>query len=414
MIRCRLVLGLSFFVFCVVPMLLCEARYVARGSIAADTTLRSSASLRSTSGNSQRLVSREMLKQAELEILWEAQLPIKKGESLERLFIPFDLASASAKATADKSAPPVAGRGGNRIYGLTSENFMVSMNRETGNVIFKRTIAKTGLPVVGLELYKDGLFSIVGNKLVEINPESGTERPKAKRLGFGVSCPAARNSSYFYVGGTDRRMHVLRTEDKVQVFEVAAERDSEIASIVADENSVVFATGAGEVISISPDKPRRLWQFKAKADGGIAQPIVKDAESVFAASRDTNIYRLDAKKGKLIWKYQIGAMLEKGPRVTESVVYQYARNEGLLAIDKEGGTLLWQLPEGVDLLAEADGKSYVITKTGTLAVMDNKKAKQIYTVDLSGVSVYAANVADSKIYIADKEGRIACLQPIKY
>jgi outer membrane protein assembly factor BamB len=163
-----------------------------------------------------------------------------------------------------------------------------------------------------------------------------------------------------------------------------------------------------------PDKPRLLWQFKAKAGGGIAQPIVKNAESVFAASRDTNVYRLDARKGNLIWKYQMGAMLDRGPRVTENIVYQYARNEGLLAIDKESGTLLWPLPEGVDVLAEADGKSYVITKTGTLAVMDNKKAKQIYAVDWSGVSVYAVNVTDSKIYIADKQGRIACLQPIKY
>jgi outer membrane protein assembly factor BamB len=343
----------------------------------------------------QRLVSRELLKQAELEILWETKLPIKKGENLERLFIPFDCAR---------------GRGGNRIYGLSDQNFMVSMNRETGNVIFKRTIAETGLPVVGLGLYKDGLFSTIGNKLVEISLESGEER-STKRLGFGVTCPVARNSSHFYVGCTDRRMHAFRSEDKVQVFEAAAESDSMITSIVADENSVIFATDDGNVISITPDRPKRLWQFDAS--GGIVGPIIRDGESLFAASRDTNIYRLDA-KGKPVWKYQMGAILEKGPQVTERIVYQYARNEGLLAIDKESGRPLWPLPEGVDLLAEADGRSYVITKMGTLAVMDNKKAKQIYTVDLPGVSIYATNVTDSKIYIADKSGRIACLQPIKY
>ena len=113
-------------------------------------------------------------------------------------------------------------------------------------------------------------------------------------------------------------------------------------------------------------------------------------------------------------KDQTGAKLEKGPQVTQRVVYQYVRNEGLISLDKESGKLLWQLADGVDLLAEADGKAYVITKAGTLGVMDNKKAKQVYTVDLSGVSVYTTNVTDSKIYIADKEGRIACLSPIKY
>ena len=185
-----------------------------------------------------------------------------------------------------------------------------------------------------------------------------------------------------------------------------------ITSIVADENSVIFATDAGDVISITPDKSKQLWQFKA--GGGIARPIVRDAESLFAASGDTNVYRLNARTGKFVWKYQAGAKLEKGPQVTQGVVYQYVRDEGLVAIDKESKKLLWQLAEGVDLLAEADGKSYVITKVGTLVVMDNKKAKQLCSVDFAGVSRYASNVADSRIYIADKSGRIACLQPIKY
>jgi outer membrane protein assembly factor BamB len=372
----KMLMLVSFFVFCAVPE-----------SIAMEGMQRPRRpdSRRETRG---QVVSPELLKGAELEILWETKLPMKMGESLERLFIL-----------------------GNSIYGLSDQNFMVSLNREKGNVIFSRSIAETGLPVVGLELYKDGLFSVAGNKLVEISLESGTER-NAKRLKFGVTCPAARNKPYFYIAGTDKRVHALRSEDKVQVFEVAAESDSMITSIVADENSVIFATNAGDVISIAPDKSKQLWQFKA--GGGIAQPIVRDAESLFAASRDTNVYRLNARTGKFIWKYQTGAKLEKGPQVTERVVYQYVRDEGLVAIDKESKKLLWQLADGVGLLAEADGKAYVITKVGTLVVMDNKKAKQVYTVDLSGVSIYVTNVADSRIYIADKSGRIACLSPIRY
>lgn len=363
MVRCRLALAVSIFVFCVVPC-----------GMATEGT--------------QRLVSPELLKQAELGILWETKLPIREGETLERLFVL-----------------------GNHVYGLSSQNFIVSLNREKGNVIFSRSIAESGFPVVGLGLYKNDLFSVVSNNLVEIDPESGAER-SAKRLRFGVSCPAARNSSYFYIGGTDKRMHVLRSEDKVQVFEVAAESDSGITSIVADENSVIFATDDGNVISIMPDKSKRLWQFDAA--GGIAWPIVRDGDSLFVSSRDTNIYRLNARTGKFVWKYQAGAKLEKGPEVTAGVVYQYVRDEGLVAIDKESHKRIWQMADGVELLAESEGKSYVITKAGTLVVMDNKKAKQVYSVDVSGISVYVANVADSKIYIADKQGRIACLQPIKY
>ena len=361
MMRCKLMLTVSFLVFCVVP---CSME------------------------DMQQLVSPESLKQADLEISWETKLPIKKRETLEQLFIL-----------------------GNRIYGLSSQNFMVSLNRKKGNVIFSRSITKAGFPVLGLGLYDGELFSVVGNRLVEINLESGTQQ-STKSLGFGVTCPAARNSSYFYIAGTDKRMHVLRSEDKVQAFEVAAESDSMITSIVADDNSAIFATKDGNVISITPDMPKRLWQFDAA--GGIVGPIVRDEESLFAASRDTNVYRLNAQTGKFVWKYQTGAKLEKGPQVTQGIVYQYVRDEGLVAIDKESHKPIWQLADGVELLAESEDKAYVITKAGALTVMDNKKAKQIHTVDLSGVSIYVTNVADSRIYIADKQGRIACLSPIRY
>jgi outer membrane protein assembly factor BamB len=135
---------------------------------------------------------------------------------------------------------------------------------------------------------------------------------------------------------------------------------------------------------------------------------------LFFASKDTYVYQLDAKTGNLLWKYQAGAKLEKGPQVAEKVVYQYARNKGLSAINKETGERLWQMADGVDLLAKANDRAYVITKTGMLIVMDNRKTKQLYSVDFAAVSRYASNVADSKIYIADTRGRIACLKPIEW
>jgi len=344
-------------------------------------------------GDSWWLVSPELLEHAKLEMLWQKELPIGKNESLERLFIPFDCAQ---------------GRLGNRIYALSDRNFMVSLDRDDGDVIFSRAVASAGFTVVGLELYKNEVISVIGGRLVEINPEFGSEFGST-RLGFGVSCPAARNSSCFYVAGVDRRLRALRAEDKVKLFEVAAENESMITSIIADDNFVVFATDAGNCISITPDWPRRLWQFDAA--GGIVGPIVRDARWLFFASEDTNVYKINVITGELVWKYQAAAVLDKAPRVTREIVYQYVRDKGLTAIDKKSGKFMWQVPGGVELLAEADGKAYVITKIGTLVVMDNKRKKRLYSVNFAGVSKYVANVADSKIYIADEGGRIACLKP---
>ncbi len=333
------------------------------------------------------LVSAELVKTCELEIVWQNELPMGEGETLERLFIV-----------------------GSRVYAISSRNYVVSLDRETGKVVFSRQVARAGLPVVGMELYNDELFSIIGNKLVEINPESGAER-SIKRMKVGVVCPAVRNSSHFYIAGADNRVHVLRAKDKVQAFEAAAKNASGITSVLADEQFIIFTTSAGNVISIKPDIPVLLWQFDAR--GGIVAPIVRDANSLFVASGDTNIYKLNIVTGKFDWKYQAQAMLTKGPQVAGEIVYQSIDNKGLTAINKKSGKFLWHLPEGLDLLAQGDKSAYVITNTGELVVMNNEKAKKACSVNLAGVSRYATNAADSKIYIADGSGRVACLKPIR-
>jgi hypothetical protein len=340
-------------------------------------------------GNPRQLVSPELLKHAKLKILWENELPIKKNESLEQLLM-LD----------------------NRIYAISSQNYMVSLNKKNGNIIFGRTIAPAGLPIAEFKIYGDELLSVDGSKLIQLDANTGIEL-KTMDAGFSIVCPAACNSSYIYLGGVDKRLHVFRAEDRVQTFEVAAENESLITSIAAEDNFVAFTTAAGNIISIAPDKPTRLWQFDASK--AIAGPIVREGLSLFFASKDTNVYRVDVvglpERKRLIWKHQTAAVLEEAPRVTQGIIYQHVPRKGLTAIDKGTGALLWSVPGGVDLLAEAGSKAYVITKIRTLVVIDNVKAKKLYTVNFAGVSKYISNITDENIYIADDRGRTACLQP---
>ncbi|MHC4572682.1 MAG: outer membrane protein assembly factor BamB family protein [Planctomycetota bacterium] len=338
-------------------------------------------------GASVWLVSPRLLEHAKLRIVWAQKLPMQKNESLERLSML-----------------------GNRIYALSNQNYMVSLNRENGSFVFGRFLAPAGFGVLGLDLYEDTLISVVGSRLVEINPESGMEI-RGQNLGFGASCSAARNSSYFYIAGADRRLRTFRAEDKVKLFEVTADNESLITSVIADDESVVFATDAGNVISIRPDERKRLWQFDAA--GSIVGPIVRDGNSILVASKDTYVYKLDMARGTpAIWKYQAGAILDRAPVVTRDVVYQYVPNKGLTAIDNESGRFMWQVDHGLDLLAEKEGRAYVFREPGELVVMDNKKKKRLYSVNFAGVTKYAGNVADSKIYVADKTGRMVCLRPV--
>jgi outer membrane protein assembly factor BamB len=317
---------------------------------------------------------------------WQRELPLKDKERLVRLVLIED-----------------------RLYVLSNQNSMFSLRTDDGRVVFERPFGGGGFAVLGLQLYGNELVSIVGNRLMEVDPESGEEL-RGQNLAFGVTCPAARNRKFFYIAGADRRLRVLRAKDWVKLFELAAENDSSITSVIAGDDVLVFATDVGNVIAVAPDRREKFWQFDAS--DGIVEPVVRDGQSLYVASEDTYLYKLDVRAGATpVWKYQTAAILDTGPVVTAQAVYQYVRNKGLTAIDKDSGSFMWQVPKGAALLAESATQAYVITSDGELVVMDNRKAKRLYSVNFAGVSQYATNTADAKLYIADQWGRVACLSP---
>jgi len=337
-----------------------------------------------------RLISSELLDHAGLRQVWQQQLPVKKDE---------DLATVTLL--------------GDRLYIRSDRNYMWSLDRVKGDVVFSRSIAPRGIPVLGLVAYGNRLITVVGNQLVELDEETGIEQ-RVSDLELSIIAPPVRNSQFFYVSGADRRLHVFRAKDLVRVFKVAAENDSLITTVIADENVVVFGTAAGNLVAMMPDAPRKLWQFDAPE--AISGPVQKDNNSFYFASVDTNVYRVDMVNFMtrvLTWKYQTEAVMDRAPRLTDGFVYQYAPGRGLTAIAKQAGQAAWSLPEGVDLLAEAGSRAYVITGQRTLTVMDNTTGRKLSSVNFAPVTDHAANTMDARIYIADENGRVACLEPTR-
>lgn len=333
-------------------------------------------------------LSKEMLSHAQLDLVWQESLAVKEGERLDTMLMLED-----------------------RLYIRSSQNYMWSMDRNNGSTVFNRSIAPVGFPILGWVLYGDSLITVIDNQLVELNKNTGVQQ-RVIDLELSILVPPVRNREFFYVSAADRRLHVFRAKDLVRIFRVAADNDSLLTSIIANDERVVLGTDAGNLIALMPDAAKKQWQFNAA--GAMAGPVVGDGRSYFFASKDTHVYRVDIAgptSAKMIWRYQTEAILDREPRVTAAAVYQYAVGRGLTAIDKRSGQALWSLPEGVDLLAEAGAKAYVITKLKTLVVMDNATGKQLYSVNFAPVTKYAANAADANIYVADDRGHVACLRP---
>lgn len=339
---------------------------------------------------SQWLVSKDLLDPVNLASLWQTALPVRPGERIEMMIVLDD-----------------------RLYIRSAENYMWSLDRHSGAVVFSRSIAPAGFPIFGWNRYDDRLITVIDNQLVELDVDTGLRR-RVSDLELSIVAPPVRNSEFFYVSAADRRLHLFQASNMVEILKVSADNDSMISSVLAGEDIVVFATDAGNLVAMAPDAPRKLWQFDAPE--AMAGPVVREGNSFFFANKDTCVYRVDAVGANqvgLVWRYQTEAVLDRKPRVTATAVYQYAPGRGVTAIDRRSGQALWSLPEGVDLLAEAGNKAYIFTKFKTLVVMDNASGNRLYWVNFAGVSDCAANVDDAKIYVADQGGRILCAQPIR-
>jgi len=336
------------------------------------------------------LLSPELLEHARLKIVWQQTLPLKKGETFAAVTLL-----------------------GDRLYLRSDRNYMWSLNATAGEVAFSRSVAPQGIPVLGMVSYGDQFISVIGNQLTECSVAAGTEQRVAD-LELSIVAPPVRNNQFYYVAAGDRRLHVLRAQDLVRIFKVAADNESLITTVVADDNVAVFGTSAGNVVGMMADAPKKLWQFDAAE--AIAGPIIRDGGSFYFASKDTNVYRIDMRgtaEISMAWKFQTEAVLDRAPRVTQRYVYQYALGRGLSAIDKQTGQAVWSVPEGLDLLAEGDLRAYLISKVRTLVVMDNATGKRLYSVNSAPVVAHVSNTENARIYIADEHGRVACLTPAR-
>jgi len=331
------------------------------------------------------LVSTSLLKEAGLQAGWQSNLPLKKTERPEQMFV-FD----------------------RYLYVLTNRNYLFCIDRADGKIRFQLQLAVAGLKVLEPQYYDGVIIFTVGVELLILDPISGTVKTTRSfsTIGGGAVCGAKRNYKHIFVAGLDKRLHAIVADEYWQEFGVSADNDEMINSIVVDDEFVVFSTTVGNIVKTSAQQAKKLWQ--RDIPGRIDAPIARDGRWLYVGSENTKLYKLDIDTGRSGWgaPFQAGAQLTDTVVIGKRLVYQYAGNNGLCAIDKDSGQMLWRISEGVGLLAEKDETGYVFAEPGVLVAMNNSTGKKVYSVNFAGVRRFATNTLDSTIYVADDKGRV--------
>jgi outer membrane protein assembly factor BamB len=287
----------------------------------------------------------------------------------------------------------------------------MSFDLKSTDPVYTWKLGSDEMKMCGLQKYNDELFSVISTELVIMEWREGTKR-MSRKMAFGALCPPVRNDEFYYIAGADERIHVLRASNLVEFFNASANDGFHISAVNADNQSVIFATDGGTVISMQPD--RRIQNWKFNAEGAVNSSVIRDNGQVIFSSKDAYIYALSESKGKLLWKYLTPALLKEPPVATDKFIYQAVDGQGLIAIDRNGGELAFQVPNGDALLSEYNGKAYIMTRRRNLIVMDTAKKKEVSRIELPMISRWTSNVESREICLADDYGRIVCVKPIDF
>ncbi|MHC5060227.1 MAG: outer membrane protein assembly factor BamB family protein [Planctomycetota bacterium] len=339
-------------------------------------------------GEGALLISPDLLKQAELQFGWQINLPLEKKERIGPMFV-FD----------------------KYLYVLTDRNYLFCIDRVKGDMRFCLQLVKAGLKVHEPQYYDGKLLFTVGTRLLVLDPAAGAvkELKRLKTIGRGAVCGAQRNSEHFFVASMNKRLHAIVADEFWEEFAITADNNKLINSILVDEEFVVFTTSVGNIVMTSAQKAEKYWQ--RDIPGSISAPIARDDDWLYVGSDNTKLYKLDITNGRNAWgaAFQAGARLTEPVTVGERAVYQYAGENGLYAVDKDNGDMLWQMSDGVGLIAEKAETSYIFARPGVLVLMDNSTGKKLFSVNVADVSRFVTNTSDSAIYLSDNMGRVVSI-----
>jgi outer membrane protein assembly factor BamB len=135
------------------------------------------------------------------------------------------------------------------------------------------------------------------------------------------------------------------------------------------DDVVYTASHKGEVIALSANNGRRLWQTKTKLALS-AGPEVADG-MVVVGSSDGDVVALSAENGAELWRQSIAAEILARPLVVNDVVIVRTVNGRLEALSRTDGAVRWSLDESVPRLTLRGTAPPVLAGDRIIAGFDN-------------------------------------------
>ncbi len=338
------------------------------------------------------------LRAVELQRYWEAELPLPRGDQ------------AASVTLLDGT-----------LYVVTREGNVAATDAESGLSMWSYPLADRGqiiLPPSHL-LMEDGpgpVVLIAGKRVHVLDRLNGTALDRFD-IDFPPASPAVGDARRIFVGSSDGHIYALRWNPAprgraIPVWRVVAQGPVR-ARPLYDGYNLFFASEGGDVYSCVAHNRVRNWERRNY--GPILADLLVDETSVYIASADRSLCRLDREAGRTLWRKWLPLPLRDAPVVSEGTVFQPGPEGGLFAFEADSGQRLWHSAEA-DMFISRDGDVLYTLAAGQrqrLLVLDALSGDKHGALALPEVRIVVPNPAGDAIYLLSNDNRMVCLRPAR-
>jgi len=183
---------------------------------------------------------------------------------------------------------------------------------------------------------------------------------------------------------------------------------------------VYVGSGDGNVYALDARTGRITWRFKT-GDVVHASPAVVDG-TVYVGSWDSYFYAINAASGQLRWRFKTGedttihnqVGIQSSAAVADGVVYFGCRDSKLYALDASTGTKRWAFDNHgswvVSSPAVHQGRVYFGTSdTGLLYALDARSGALLFSRKLVWFVFGSPAIAGDMLYVPTWDGRLTAV-----
>lgn len=269
------------------------------------------------------------------------------------------------------------------VYTLDSETALSALNTQNGQQLWQTELTPEdedeGHMSGGIAYDSGRLFVTTGfAQVIALNAKDGSVLWMKKMDAPMRSAPTVRGGRVFVLTVANE-LHTLNAQNGETLWSHTG--ISETASLLGgsspavDNGVVVVPYSSGELVALSVDKGRVLWQESISAirrTGSVSGlshirglPII-DRGRVIAISHSGMMAAIDLRSGRRIWDNQIGGM--ESPWVVGDYIFTLTNDAEIVAVSRDDGRIYWV--RGLPQYLDPEEKEDRIVWTGPILASD--------------------------------------------